>query len=205
MKTYKDYIQRIIESPIALPGNWPEAAVLGSVSKLIIEKDWAFIEEIRGYDLYKHKNSNTWVLGSFKRLEGEDKPRLVIVFEIKFNNLMRYAKKYRLDNLYNVDGVKLIEDLHGRGIGTDMYKYFVKTRKYNMLSDAKQYFGARKLWQKLSKMMDLTVDVIDFNKKIFLERDIVINHGVLDKDFDKNYYSVNSDKSHIRFVLKDIK
>jgi hypothetical protein len=66
-----------------------------------------------------------------------------------------------------------------------------------------QRFGARRLWSKLSKMIDLTVDIIDLENNKVLEKDTAIHHGEKDEEFDKRVWSYEIDKKHIRIILKD--
>lgn len=44
------------------------------------------------------------------------------------------------------------------------YKALVKVEKLNFITDAEQFFGARKLWTKLSREHDVITDIIDTNK-----------------------------------------
>ena len=104
----------------------------------------------------------------------------------------------------NVEGVRVPNSLQGRGIALIVYRFFVKKLKFNILGDETQYFGARKLWAKLSKMVDVTVDIIDIRDGSFLEKDVVLHHGTEDWDFDHRVWSYNVDKKHIRLILKDV-
>jgi len=85
-----------------------------------------------------------------------------------------------------------------------MYKYFIKNQGYTIISDTHQYFGARKVWSKLSKQSDILVDIIDTNENIVIKEDVILHHGNHDKEFDKEIWSYDGDKEHIRLVLKDI-
>jgi len=97
------------------------------------------------------------------------------------------------------------EEFRGNNITTSMYNYFIKKQKYNILGDLKQFFGARKLWSKLSKQTDLTVDILNLDTEEYIEKNAVIKHGDLDHEFDTRVWSYGVDKNHIRMILKDIK
>jgi hypothetical protein len=86
-----------------------------------------------------------------------------------------------------------------------MYTYLVKNEKMIILGDEIQYFGARRLWAKLSKKLDLTVDIVDVSKGIYLERDVLIHHGLEDWEFDSRVWDYTTSKKHIRLILKEIK
>ena len=85
-----------------------------------------------------------------------------------------------------------------------MYKFLVKKEGYIILGDEIQYFGARKLWAKLSKSLDVKVDIIDVDTNKYLEKDVILKHGSEDWEFDNRVWSYNVDKKHIRLLLKDI-
>ena len=108
------------------------------------------------------------------------------------------------DKYMKVDGVKVPAIHRGIGIATTMYRYLSKDLKFKILGDKTQYFGARKLWAKLSKMLDVTVDIIDIRDGKMLEEDVVLHHGTEDWEFDDRVWSYDIDKKHIRLILKDL-
>lgn len=205
MKFREWLMEELNEMSVALVGDWFIKDDLGSKSTLMLEKEWDYIEDLYGMKLYKSKSSNAWILGSIKDVPGEDKPRFGITFSIDFLDASNIGSKFNIKNLYVVDEVGVSKDKRGDGLATKMYTYFIKKQKYNILGSDYQFFGARKLWAKLSRMTDLTVDILDINKNVILEKNTVIHHGDLDEEFDKRVWSYDMSKKHIRLILKDIK
>lgn len=195
----------ITEQAIAIKGDWSAKDDLGSKSTFMLAKEWDFIQELYDMKLYKHKSSNAWILGNIKSVEGEDKPRFGISFRIDFSNRKNIGFKFNLKKLYNVDEVGVSKDKRGDGLATKMYTYFIKEQGYNIIGDEQQFFGARRLWSKLSRMTDLTVDIVDIENSKILETDTLIHHGDLDDEFDKRVWSYGLEKRFIRLILKDIK
>ena len=136
--------------------------------------------------------------------EGDEK--FEIDFEIKLTEHKSIAHSFQLKKkLMNVDGVMVAKTRQARGIATAMYKFLVKEEGYIILGDEMQYFGARKLWARLSKNLDVVVDIIDIDTDKYLEKDVTLKHGSEDWDFDNRVWSYDIDKKHIRLFLKDIK
>lgn len=189
----------------ALEGDWFTMDDLGSKSLIMLEKEWKHVEDLYGMKLYKSKSSNVWILGSTKTVQGEDKQRFGVTFTIEFKSADKIGNNFNIHNLYTVAAVGTSRDKRGDGLATKMYTYFIKNQKYNILGSDEQFFGARKLWSKLSRITDLTVDIIDLKDNKYLEKNTIIHHGDLDEEFDKRVWSYDIDKKHIRLVLKDIK
>ena len=194
----------ISEQAIAIQGDWSAKDDLGSKSTFMLEKEWNYIEDIESMKLYKHKSSNAWILGNIKNIDGEDKPRFGISFRIDFSNQKNIGYKFGLKKLYNVDEVGVSKDKRGFGLATKMYSYFIKKQGYNIIGDEQQFFGARRLWSKLSRITNLVVDIVDIKNEIILEKNAKIYHGDLDEEFDKRVWSYDIDKKDIRLILKDI-
>jgi hypothetical protein len=194
----------LTEQAIAMMGDWDAKADMGSKSLFMLNKEWTYIEDLFNMKLYKHNSANAWILGEMKSIEGEEKMRFAITFRIDFSNRKNIGHKFGLKKLYNVDEVGVTKSRRGDGLSTNMYRYFVKNQGYNIIGDEQQFFGARKLWSKLSKQTDITVDIIDLLNEKVLETDTVIHHGDLDEEFDKRVWSYGIDKKHLRLILKDI-
>lgn len=207
MIKYRDWLieKELNEMAVALEGDWFIKDDLGSKSTLVLTKEWKHIDDLYGMKLYKSKSSNAWILGNIKEVPDEDKPRFGVTFRIDFQDAINIGSKFNVKNLYIVDEVGVSKDKRGDGLATKMYTYFIKKQKYNILGSDYQFFGARKLWSKLSRMTDLTVDIIDLENNKVLEKDCIIHHGDLDEEFDKRVWSYDIDKKHIRLILKDIK
>lgn len=107
--------------------------------------------------------------------------------------------------LMNVDGVKVNEDMYGLGLATAIYTFLVSQENIVILSDETMYFGARRLWSRLSKRIDLTVDIVDVSKGIYLEKDVIIHHVLEDWEYDERVWNYTPVKKDIRLILKEIK
>lgn len=66
------------------------------------------------------------------------------------------------------------------------------------------YYGARLLWTKLSKNIDLKVDIYDIKKNELLFHDVILHHGKYDSDFDSRLWSYSKDKHNIRSILTEL-
>lgn len=108
-------------------------------------------------------------------------------------------------NLLKVSYIFVDKNFRGKGLAKSFYIFLVKTLNYSILSDEQQYFGARKLWSSLSKIQNISIDLINFNTSEVLEKKIKFIHGENELDFDKKYYTNNyskfNDFSKLRFVL----
>lgn len=96
------------------------------------------------------------------------------------------------------------DSYQGDGIAALTYSPIVKNQDVVIISDEVQFFGARKLWSRLSKKKDLIVDIIDIDSETYVEKDARIYQGMEDSDFDKRVWSYDFDKKHIRLILKEI-
>lgn len=194
----------INESPVAVLGDWTKKDDLGSKSILVLGIQWTKKDKIGRYELWKHRSSNSWILGEYIETNEPDKPRFNIVFSIDFSNKKNIGYKLNYKKLYNVDEVGVDKKYRGDGIATNMYKYFIKVQGYSIISDTHQYFGARKVWSRLSKELDILVDIIDTKNNILVKEDVILHHGNQDEEFDREIWSYDGDKQHIRLILKDI-
>ncbi len=151
-----------------------------------------FIDDFCGYKIYKINSLNTpydYIVGYYSNNVFKK------VAKIYFNKIK--------DNIYEVDTIYVSEDMRSKGLATKLYMYFIKNHNYVILGSDMQRFGARKLWAKLSKVEDLNVDIIDFKNNIIIENGVSIYHGDLDEEFDERVWSYDSDKKHIRLILKN--
>jgi hypothetical protein len=129
--------------------------------------------------------------------ETEDEVELIIGYVVVEQGLKcpKGALQIRL--------IRLMDDYQSKGIATELYKTLAKSRK--IVSDSQQYFGARKLWARLSSIPNFVVDVIDTNTCKVIESDVTIHHGDTEDDFDPRWYSDGNDKDNIVFLLKSAK
>jgi hypothetical protein len=152
--------------------------------------------------LSKHKNEEVYVIGDFKT--EKNKTSFVVYLKIDLMKEVEYANQFGYKNLYQVINVVTQPSIRGRGLAIYMYKWLVKKQKYVILGDTIQYFGARVLWSKLSKAVDVTVDVIDVVNGNVISNNAVLHQGKFDEDFDEEIWSYTFDKVDILLVLKDI-
>jgi hypothetical protein len=181
--------------------------MLVTMSTFVLNKRWTFVNKIKiktlEYSIYKLKDE--FIMGNIITSSTGEK-QFEIDLKIKLMEHKGIANELNIHKrLMNVDGVKVNESVQGLGLATAMYTYLVKNEKMIILGDEIQYFGARRLWAKLSKKLDLTVDIVDVSKGIYLERDVLIHHGLEDWEFDSRVWDYTTSKKHIRLILKEIK
>lgn len=201
---FRDYIK---EMSIAGYGNWkPTKEMVGTKSAVVVKNDWTEIGTVKSgsYVYTTYKLHDSYILGHFITTSSNDE-MFEVVFSIDLREHRMTANAFNIRNrLMNVDGVMSAETKRGDGLAIYMYKLLVKKEKFIILGDELQYFGARRLWSRLSKHADVTVDIIDTNSEKYLEKDVVLHHGSNDWEFDARVWSYNHDKKHIRLLLKDI-
>ena len=110
------------------------------------------------------------------------------------------------DNVYSIMSIELLPAYRKLGISTTLYHFLVHNLNYVLVSGNKQFYGARLLWTKLSKMPDLSVDVINIKTQQFIAHNINLEHGRLEPEFDKKYWTRNTSATgeeykNIRFIL----
>ena len=208
MGEFRDYLNMLSEMSIAGYGDWePSAEMLVTMSIFVLNKKWTFVNKIKiktlEYSIYKLKDE--FIMGNIiTSSTGEQ--QFEIDLKIKLMERKSTANDLNIHKrLMNVDGVKVNESVQGLGLATAMYTYLVKNEKMVILGDEIQYFGARRLWAKLSMKLDLTVDIVDVSKGIYLERDVLIHHGLEDWEFDDRIWDYTTSKKDIRLILKEIK
>lgn len=163
-------------------GDWNEGVdKTSTTSETVINLKWILINNIhiprlnKKYEFRQLRNSLYFILGYWTtetlqtKLGKEVKPIFETIFQIE---LKRYKR------LINVNGAAVLKNYTGKGISTIIYKYMVNKLDYNILGDEQQYFGARKLWARLSKDLDVVVD--------------------------KTLWCYKNDKKHLRSVLRKI-
>lgn len=174
------------------------------------------------FKLFKHKKSGVWIAGFDKEIPrptGKPGYEQEVVFQqifwINLLNVEKIANKINKlvprhvdpKRLYNVNGVKSYNindnEYTKKGIAFTVYKYLVSIG-YNLLGNKEQYFGARKLWSRLSKETDVKVDIVNIESGEIIHNNIDLHHGTDDWDFDTRLWSRNDDKNHIRPILLKI-
>lgn len=158
--------------------------------------------------LLKDKKKDIYIVGNW--VETPCITKLGNVIERAFNKIFyiellpnKIAREIGYSNAYTVKvvGVSDENNIRKGGIATFMYKYFINMI---LVSDEIQYFGARRLWAKLSKEIDITVDIIDTRTKEVLFKNTILYHGDTDSDFDKRMWSYTKEKHFIRSIMTKI-
>jgi len=202
------------EMAIAGYGDWtPSKEMVGYKTSFIVKNKWKFIDYIKDrfnnkYKLYNYPNTYDYILGKFKKTSTNEEV-FEVVTSIKLNKRkdIKYNFKYEKE-VFNVDGVQVNYSLQGNGLALSLYTYLVKKQNMYILGDGLQYFGARRLWRRLSKRTDLTVDIINIDRDEIIEEDVLLHLGDTNDEFDKRVWTNDySDeyKKNIRLVLKNIK
>jgi len=197
------------EMSIAGYGSWEGSRnMVSTISTIPLKLNWTYLGKISTrnkdeYEVYLNSSKDTYVCGNIVSFENGD-TMFEVDFEIKLSHKTQIEKRFGMKNLMNVDGVKVNKNKQGQGIATSMYKFLVNQENLTILGDELQYFGARKLWKRLSASEDMIVDIIDIDKDIYLEKDILLKHGDEDWDFDDRVWSYDTSKKDIRIVLKKI-
>lgn len=211
--SFKEFTERenITEMAIAGYGNWvPSTDMIGTKSAFIVRKQWHFVQDIitkskEKYGVYKSPTGKVYIAGKFITTDTNEEV-FEMVFSIKLTEHKSLATLLKINTLMNVDGVQVHEDSHGDGIAVAVYKLLVQHENITILGDEMQYFGARKLWARLSKILDVNVDIVDISIGVYLEKNVTLHHGHEDEDYDERVYGkyYKDDKKHIRLLLNKI-
>jgi len=206
----------LLEQAIAMKGDWQEGVEkIGAMSSMMQLK-WNFIDTIKiprlkkTYEFRQLRNSLDFILGYWDtetidtKLGLETKPVFEIVFKISLTRYKSIEHNLKYKKLINVDGVAVLNTHTNYGISTTIYKYLVNELDYTILGDKHQYFGARKLWARLSKDLDVKVDIINAKTKTLIKQNIILHHGNYDEDFNEALWSYKDDKEYLRSVLTKI-
>lgn len=215
-----DIVEKLVisEMPTAKVGNWQGGeSHVGAISSFMYEKEWQTVDQmdISGevYDVAKLKsndaeNARSFIIGRMQTTSRGMKPGLSKdEFSIIVRLDMTLVPEYSFlgyHNLHEIDGITVEKNNRGAGLASMMYKWLIDNGIV-LISDHEQYFGGRKLWASLARLVDIVVDVVDLDKQQILEKNVVIHHGKEDHEFDPKYYSYDETKrAHIRFVMKKI-
>ena len=194
------------EQSVAMVGHLRDKNFIRAKSYDVLRSDWSTLDfaEFNGinYEIVKHNTTNTYEVGKVN--EVNEKKIFDVIFRIELEDMSKVAKLLGYTNLYQVHMVQVITNERGQNIAKTMYRYLCKTLKINLLGDAYQYFGARKLWVSLSKDTDIQVDIVELQTNKVLFTNVTLHHGKYDEDFDKRLWSYSEDKKQIRSILVNI-
>jgi len=107
-------------------------------------------------------------------------------------------------NLVEARDLVILKEYQRLGLATALYTFIVNKLNYTIMSDDTQYNGSRLLWNRLAKDLELQVDIIDVSTDEVLEKNVILKHGKESKEINKKYWSDDSSKTDIRFVLTKI-
>jgi hypothetical protein len=199
---FKQYLN---EMSIAAHGDWRGTDSFFSTISLPIIKKWKKIGSIGNFEVRKFESTKTsYVAGFFSEIDGKNRFRVVIRMELE-RDTETESMFSQYGQIHVVTGVITDLDYRGQGIGKALYSYIVNKEKLSLLGDSTQYFGARKLWAAISKDSTIVVDILDIASGQVLEKNVILNHGDLDSQFDPKLWSRDFDKVFIRPIMKSIK
>lgn len=203
-------------TPIAQPGDMPFGkSYISSMSKDGFERNWRQVGKLtlaNKQELLVAKCNTAeseeinYLVGQWveREVDGVIRQVLDVVLMIDLGKSSGVGRKFGYPNLWYVSNVTTSTNMQSLGIATAMYRFLLKKESINLLSDLNQYFGARRLWAKLSKQLDLRVDIIDTIKGVILEENVRLNQGKLDEEFDQRAWAHDPSKGHIRLILIDL-
>lgn len=187
---FKEYIG---ESPQAIINDWSGfRKKLNHLTKKELE-NWEMKSEIGSLKVYKNKN---------KYILGQMITDIFVVYTtlkvLERNDLKPFFKK-------PIQMSEVETDLkhRGNGYGRLMYK-FILDSGYDLISDNTQYNGARKIYDSLERDINIKADLFDDHKKEFIKRDIRVDSGEENWDFDTDIWSYDTEKSHILICLSKV-
>lgn len=222
---FKDFSKNgLLEMSIAVQGDWNpgiKGDELKYLSKFMANSQWGEIVATKEFNreefqIRKHRNKNSFVVGRFEEILSDLKDTK---YETKFRKIahidLQRAKRLekalsRLGNNYgkivNVNGIFIDEDYRGFSVATDIYKWLVNDLGFTVMGDSKQYFGARRLWARLSNTTGFVVDLINIKDEVIIKKDVILKHGETEEEFDKRLWSISPDlsKYNVRPILRKI-
>jgi hypothetical protein len=206
---------------VAMIGDWKddeESFELDSYSKWIILNKWETISTIKlgssTFELKKLKKDNVYIVGSFQPVNTKGigiEERFVPICYISLGrnkSLEMVLKKISpaYTRIVNVNGIYIVPEFRGLELATTLYKWLVNEQNFTVMGDSQQFFGARKLWAKLSKFNDVRVDLINVKTETIIQKDVLLYHGETEEQFDTRLWSMFPDasKKDIRPILRKI-
>lgn len=202
MKTFTQYLDEMTH---AAYGDYTKnvSQYLQDVSRFIINKKWTRLTTINGLELYRltERNKRNYLIGKFNT-QKDGSPFEVytrMTLEVDSESSQLFNKIF-----YNVNLVATQSGMQGSGLAKSLYQYLVEVEDLLILGDAVQYFGARRLWSKISKMSTVVVDILDIANGEVIERDVTLSHGDLDHEFDPRVWSDDHLTYHIRPLLQKL-
>jgi hypothetical protein len=206
-------LKQILEQAQAKYGNWKEDIVITSISEFIINNKYKEIGSLQAknksfeiFELISGLDIRSFVIGYWDTKVEQSKSGAIE--SNTFNTvckatLTKDTHGLTYPNLYIMESIEVATTMQGETIAISFYKFLLAT-DITIIGDTEQYFGARKLWSKLSKSIDVKIDIVDTNTKDVLEQNVILHQGDYDHDFDERLWSYDIDKLHLRSVLRRI-
>lgn len=154
-----EYERILKEMSIAGYGDWtPSKHLICTRGATVVKLKWKLIDTFItkcGMELELRTLQNEYMVGRFVTTNTND-----LIFE-QFLHMKMSEQKDIADifgitaKLLNVDGVMVQDSSQGDGIAALTYSSIIKNQDVVIISDEVQFFGARKLWSRLSKKKDL--------------------------------------------------
>lgn len=201
-KKFRDFLG---ESPQAVIDNWSGFSVKTTrITKRVINNFWEVIHsgENNGkpYCIIKSKEKpNLYILGAW----GHEDTKEVFVVITQLSTLPRKQLESFMKKPIQMSEVETMSGFKGQGYAKILYSWFL-FNGYTVISDNTQYNGARKLYSSLSKSQNVRADLFDDENKVFIKKDIDVDSGEEDWDFDSELWSINTDKSHLLICLSKV-
>jgi len=220
-KTEEEFIH---EMALAGYGDWtPTKDMIARLGGIVAKKNWMEIGTIEINTVTGAENEIInlsvrtaidgerllIIVGEFKKYDNDTNSSFNIVCGAsllrnkRLENIITLADIAKKRGIYNVDGIKVKDTYQSRGIALKLYKMLVEDG-YVILGDEVQYFGARRLWTKLSKRFDVVISIININTGDILEKDVDLTHGFEDYEFDDRVWSYTDEKKDIRLLLEKV-
>lgn len=210
----------IAEMSIAKMGDWEEGLFhLDPMSEIVAKTKWELFGQliVLGvvFELRKSKSSDAYMLGNFQTFKEQTKSGIEEIVRFRIIMTIGLGRDYRLSSamarvsplypkIVNINGIIVDKDFQGVGVARKIYKWLVNEQGFTVMGDSRQYFGARKLWARLSEELDVIVDLVDIKRGKVLETNVKLHHGNQETDFDTRLWSLGVDKKNIRPFLRKI-
>jgi GNAT superfamily N-acetyltransferase len=181
---------------------------ISSISKSYLTKKYRHIADLpigaKQLSMYVLETSVTvrMIVGFFDKKHGhelyKDEERFVEIACLDMD-VTDYA--FYKTPMLAVTGVFTDEQYRGKGIGSRLYTETIKLG-YLVMCDDLQYYGARKIWARLSVSEDFVVDVVDRAEEKMVVAGVELHQGDSDDDFTEDFWSYYHDKTDLLFVLR---
>jgi hypothetical protein len=150
IKSYSEFKEdKLNEMAIAAWGDWCKNIKITNTTETVMKLKYNYLCEVfvpsidKTFDLYELNSGNEkhLKLGKFDIISDGSKQFI----SIAVMTLSKVPNMLNITNIWNVDGVKVVDSHQGEGIAVSLYLSLINKLKMTILGDEIQYFGARKL------------------------------------------------------------